>query len=133
MGFLSENIKHNIIRTKIINIDNAFLQKIWHVSISESAPHNRELCKNVYISLLHGVVERIRAKADVIMTSGVKRDHDVMDLFELSVKAEAMMKWYENNDTTWSTGMINVDDLCIYIDEFCEMVDHSYQFIKESK
>jgi hypothetical protein len=120
-------------RTKIINIDNDFLHRIWHVSISESAPHNRELCKNVYISLLHGVVERIRGKADVIMTSGVKRDDDVMDLFELSVKAEAMMQWYEENDTKWSTGMIDVDGLCRYIDEFCEMADHSYEFVKETK
>jgi hypothetical protein len=119
-------------RRKVINIDNAFLQKIWHASISESPTHNRELCKNVYISLLHGVVERIRAKADVIMTSGVKRDDDVMDLFELSVKAEAMMNWYEENDTKWSTGMIDVDDLCRYIDEFCDMADHSYEFVKEA-
>ena len=120
-------------RTKVINIDNAFLQTIWHACITESPSHNRELCKNVYISLLHGVVERIRAKADVIMTSGVKRDDDVMDLFELSVKAEAMMKWYEDNDTTWSSGMIDVDGLCRYIDEFCEMADHSYEFVKEVK
>jgi hypothetical protein len=120
-------------RRKAINIDNAFLQTIWHVCITESPSHNRELCKNVYISLLHGVIERIRGKADVIMTSGVKRDDDVMDLFELSVKAEAMMKWYEENDTTWSTGMIDVDGMCRYIDEFCEMADHSYEFVKEAK
>ena len=120
-------------RRKAINIDNAFLQTIWHVSISESPSHNRELCKNVYISLLHGVMERIRGKADVIMTSGVKRDDDVMDLFELSVKAEAMMKWYEENDTKWSSGMIDVDDLCRYIDEVCEMADHSYEFVKEAQ
>ena len=120
-------------RRKAINIDNAFLQTIWHPSISESASHNRELCKHIYINLLHGVMERIRGKADVIMTSGVKRDDDVMDLFELSVKAEAMMKWYEENDTKWSTGIIDVDYLCEYIDDFCEMADHSYEFIKEAK
>ena len=120
-------------RYKVINIDNKFLYTIWGVAILESPIHNKQLCKNVYISLLHGVIERIRGKADVIMTSGVKRDHDVMDLFELSVKAEAMMKWYEENDTKWSSGMIDVDDLCRYIDDFCEMADHSYEFVKEAK
>ena len=120
-------------RTKVINIDNAFLETVWHPHVAESAPHNRELCKHIYINLLHGVMERIRGKADVVMTSGVKRDDDVMDLFELSVKAEAMMKWYKRNENTWSTGMIDVDDLCRYIDEFCEMADHSYEFVKEAK
>jgi hypothetical protein len=120
-------------RRKIIHIDNAFLKSIWSPIIAESAPHNRELCKNIYISLLHGVVERIRAKADIIMTSGVKRDNDVMDLYELSIKAEAMMKWYEENDTKWKSEMIDIDGMCRYIDEFCLNADQSYDFVKENK
>jgi hypothetical protein len=120
-------------RRKIIHIDNAFLKSIWSPIIAESAPHNRELCKNIYISLLHGVVERIRAKADIIMTSGVKRDNDVMDLYELSIKAEAMMKWYEENDTKWKSEMIDIDGMCRYIDDYCLNADQSYDFVKEAK
>jgi hypothetical protein len=120
-------------RRKLIFIDNAFLKSIWSPIIAESAPHNREVCKNIYISLLHGVVERIRAKADIIMTSGVKRDDDIMDLYELSVKAEAMMKWYEQNDTKWKSEMIDIDDMCHYIDWFCLNADLSYDFVKEAK
>jgi hypothetical protein len=120
-------------RRKVITIDNAFLKSIWHADVAASAPHNRELCKNIYINLLHGVMERIRAKADTIMTRGVKRDDDVMDLFELSIKAEAMMKWYEENDTKWASDMIDVDGLCRYIDDYCEMADHCYEFVKEVK
>jgi hypothetical protein len=120
-------------RRKIIHIDNAFLKSIWTPIIAESAPHNRELCKNTYINLLHGVMERIRAKADIIMTSGVKRDNDVMDLYELSIKAEAMMKWYEENDTKWKSEMIDIDGMCRYIDEYCEKADQSYDFVKEAK
>jgi hypothetical protein len=118
---------------KIIHIDNAFLKSIWSPIIAESAPHNREVCKNIYINLLHGVMERIRAKADIIMTSGVKRDNDVMDLYELSLKAEAMTKWYEENDTKWKSEMIDIDGMCRYIDEYCEKADQSYEFIKEAK
>jgi hypothetical protein len=118
---------------KIIHIDNAFLKSIWSPIIAESAPHNREVCKNIYISLLHGVMERIRAKADIIMTSTVKLDYDIMHLYELSVKAEAMMKWYEENDTKWKSEMIDIDGMCRYIDEFCEKADQSYKFIKEAK
>jgi hypothetical protein len=120
-------------RRKLIFIDNAFLKSIWSPIVAESAPHNREVCKNIYISLLNGVVERIRAKADIIMTSGVKRDNDVMDLYELSLKAEAMTKWYEENDTKWKSEMIDIDGMCRYIDEYCEMADTSYEFIKEAK
>jgi hypothetical protein len=120
-------------RRKIIHIDNAFLKSIWSPIIAESAPHNREVCKNIYISLLHGVVERIRAKADIIMTSGVKRDDDIMDLYELSVKAEAMMKWYEDNDTKWKSEMIDIDGMCRYIDDYCLNADQSYDFVKEVK
>jgi hypothetical protein len=120
-------------RRKIIHIDNAFLKSIWSPIIAESAPHNREVCKNIYINLLHGVMERIRAKADIIMTSTVKRDDDIMDLYELSVKAEAMMKWYEDNDTKWKSEMIDVDGMCRYIDEFCLNADQSYDFVKEVK
>jgi hypothetical protein len=119
-------------RRKIIHIDNAFLKSIWSPIIAESAPHNREVCKNIYINLLHGVMERIRAMADIMMMSGVKPD-DIMDLYELSVKAEAMMKWYEDNDTKWKSEMIDVDGMCRYIDEFCEKADQSYEFIKEDK
>jgi hypothetical protein len=118
---------------KIIHIDNAFLKSIWIADIAASAPHNREVCKNIYINLLHGVMERIRAKADIIMTSGVKRDDDVMDLYELSVKAEAMMKWYEENDTKWKSEMIDVDGMCRYIDDYCLNADQSYDFVKEVK
>ena len=117
----------------MINIDNKFLYTIWGVGILESPVHNRELCKNVYLSQLHGVLERIREKADNLMTSAIKRDEDVMDLFELSVKAEAMMVWYDDNETQWNNKMIDIDDLCRYIDEHCEMADHSYEFIKEVK
>jgi len=123
-------------RRKIIHIDNAFLKSIWSPIIAESAPHNREMCKNIYINLLHGVMERIRVKADIIMTSGVKRDialDDIMDLYELSVKAEAMMNWFQENDTKWKSEMIDVDGMCRYIDEFCEKADQSYEFIKEAK
>jgi hypothetical protein len=120
-------------RRKIIHIDNAYLKSIWSPIIAESVPHNQGVCKNIYISLLHGVVERIRAKADIIMISGVKRDNDVMDLYELSLKAEAMTKWYEENDTKWKSEMIDIDGMCRYIDEFCEKADQSYEFIKEAK
>ncbi len=120
-------------RRKIIHIDNAFLKSIWSPIIAESVPHNQGVCKNIYISLLHGVVERIRAKADIIMTSGVKRDNDVMDLYELSLKAEAMTKWYEENDTKWKSEMIDIDGMCRYIDEFCLNADQSYDFVNEVK
>jgi hypothetical protein len=122
-------------RRKIIHIDNAFLKSIWSPIIAESVPHNREVCKNIYINLLHEVMERIRAKADIIMTSmtnGVKPD-DIMDLYELSVKADAMINWYEENDTKWKSEMIDVDGMCRYIDEFCLNADQSYDFIKEVK
>jgi hypothetical protein len=120
-------------RRKIIHIDNAFLKSIWSPIIAESAPHNREVCKNIYISLLHGVVERIRAKADIIMTSTVKRDDDIMDLYELSIKAEAMMNWFQENDTKWKSEMIDIDGMCRYIDEYCLNADQSYDFVKEVK
>jgi hypothetical protein len=120
-------------RRKVITIDNAFLKSIWHAEVAASAPHNRELCKNIYINLLHGVMERIRAKADIIMTSTVKLDYDIMHLYELSVKADAMMKWYEENDTKWKSEMIDIDGMCRYIDEFCLNADQSYEFIKEAK
>jgi hypothetical protein len=123
----------NIMRRKLIFIDNTFLKSIWSPIIAESAPHNREVCKNIYISLLHGVVERIRAKADIIMTSTVKRDDDIMDLYELSIKAEAMMNWFQENDTKWKSEMIDVDGMCRYIDEFCMNADQSYDFVKEVK
>jgi hypothetical protein len=126
----------NIMNRKIIHIDNAFLKSIWSPIIAESAPHNREVCKNIYINLLHGVVERIRAKADIIMTSGVKRDialDDIMDLYELSVKADAMMNWFQENDTKWKSEMIDVDGMCRYIDDYCLNADQSYEFIKEAK
>jgi hypothetical protein len=123
-------------RRKIIHIDNAFLKSIWSPIIAESVPHNQGVCKNIYINLLHGVVERIRAKADIIMTSGVKRDialDDIMDLYELSVKAEAMMNWFQENDTKWKSEMIDVDGMCRYIDDYCLNADQSYEFIKEAK
>jgi hypothetical protein len=120
-------------RRKVITIDNAFLKTIWHADVAASAPHNRELCKNIYINLLHGVMERIRGKADALLTSGFKRLDTELDIFELSVKAEAMMKWYEENDTKWASDMIDLDGLCRYIDVYCEMADHSYEFVKEAK
>jgi hypothetical protein len=123
----------NIMRRKLIFIDNAFLKSIWNPIIAESVPHNREACKNIYISLLHGVVDRLRAKADIIMTSGVKRDNDVMDLYELSVKADAMINWFQENETKWKSEMIDIDGMCRYIDEFCEKADQSYDFVKEAK
>jgi hypothetical protein len=123
----------NIMRRKLIFIDNDFLKSIWSPIIAESTPHNREVCKNIYISLLHGVVERIRAKADIIMTSGVKRDDDIMDLYELSIKAEAMMNWFQENDTKWKSEMIDIDGMCRYIDDYCLNADQSYDFVKEVK
>jgi hypothetical protein len=120
-------------RRKLIFIDNDFLKSIWSPIIAESTPHNREVCKNIYISLLHGVVERIRAKADIIMTSGVKRDNDVMDLYELSVKADAMINWFQENETKWKSEMIDIDGMCRYIDDYCLNADQSYDFVKEVK
>jgi hypothetical protein len=120
-------------RRKVIFLDNTFLKSIWSADIAESALHNLGLCKNIYISLLHSVMDRIRAKANIIMISGVKRDDDVMDLFELSVKAEAMMLWYQKNETKWRTEMIDVDGMCRFIDDFCLNADQSYDFVKEAK
>jgi hypothetical protein len=120
-------------RRKVIFLDNNFLKSIWSADIAESTLHNLGLCKNIYISLLHSVMDRIRAKANMIMISGAKRDDDVMDLFELSVKAEAMMLWYQKNETKWRTEMIDVDGMCRFIDDFCLNADQSYDFVKEAK
>ena len=120
-------------RPKVIFLDNNFLDSMWSADIAANTLHNRGLCKNIYISLLHSVMDRIRAKANIIMMSGVKRDDDVMELFELSVKAEAMMLWYQKNETKWRTEMIDVDGMCRFIDDFCLNADQSYDFVKEAK
>ena len=118
---------------KLINIDNAFLHKLWHANIKESPQFNRNLNMQIYLGQLLGAGQYMYYKALPLFSEPTSRVSDTMrgDVFEIATKLEAMRTWYELNEKRWDKEIIDIDDLKRFVDEYCEKKHPDFEFVKE--
>ena len=118
---------------KLINIDNAFLQKLWHANIKESPQYNRDLNIRIYIGQLHGAAEYMYEKVLPLFSEPTHRVSDRLrgDVFEIAIKMEAMREWYELNEKRWDKEIMDIDDLKRFVDEYCMLKTPDFYFVKE--
>lgn len=118
---------------KLINIDNAFLQNLWHAGIKESPQFNRALNIKIYIGQMHGAGHYLYYKSTPLFAEPTSRVSDRLrgDVFEIATKMKAMREWYELNETRWDKEIIDIDDLKRFVDEYCEKKHPDFEFVKE--
>ena len=121
--------------TKIINLDSAYIRKMWPSDFDTAPAYNKALNVKIYLMQLHGAAERMYEKALPLFAkpTGPMADTLLGDVFEIAAKMEAMKEWYEQNEKSWDKEIIDIDEMKRYVDEECEKRHPDFKFVKETK